>query len=229
MMQTTTKTNASQTSPWDNHPAYKIWIKEFFQALFDLDFHQSVTVKMLPLLYIVGIIGAGLLTLFVVVQAFSENFWVGIACLVFAAPIIFTFCTAALRSLLEFFSVVFRIQYHIQGLQNNMGALHQELQQIQKEMHSLAEAVDSVDVRAGAIAKTVEDATTLFRDFDITGKIPFFSKPKKTPKEKNWAEAPLPETYQSTSNDTLVDQGLAGQTDTSSISVFERAGLHSQK
>lgn len=193
------QTNTPTKTPWQNHPAYRQWIREFFQTLFDFEFRQSITVKMLPLLYGVGIIASGGLAIYCISSAFLSSLWHGIGFLLVLGPLIFIFCTAALRSTLEFFSAVFRIQHNMHQLLGALGGMRHELRSMQQDMSGLAKAVEEVAVQAGEIASTINEAKAVIGEFEgFTDRIPFFRKPKKAEKadrDKNWAEAPLAEQY----------------------------------
>lgn len=183
-------------SPWQNHPAYRQWIQDFFQALFDFEFRQSITVKMLPLLYGVGIIASAGLAAYATFAAFLKSPWHGLGFLLVLGPLIFIFCTAALRSTLEFFSVVFRIQHNMHQMLGAMGGMRHDLRSMQNDMAGLAKAVEEVAEQAGDIASTINEAKAVIGEFEgITDRIPFFRKPKKPERDKNWAEAPLAEQY----------------------------------
>jgi hypothetical protein len=194
--QTSAKKQNQSNAPWHNHPAYRLWIREFFHALFDFEFQQSVTVKMLPLLYVVGIIASGMLALYCISTAFLSSIWHGIGFLLVLGPLIFIFCTAALRSTLEFFSVVFRIQHNMHQLLGALSDMRQELRGMQQDMSELAKAVHEVAIQAGDIASTVNEAKVVIGELEgLTDRIPFFRKPKKAERQKNWAEAPLSDQY----------------------------------
>lgn len=188
-------------TPWQNHPAYRLWIQAFFQALFDFEFRQSITVKMLPLLYGVGMIASAGLAAYATFAAFLLSPWHGLGFLFVLGPLIFIFCTAALRSTLEFFSIVFRIQHNMNQLLGAMGGMRQDLRSMQNDMAGLAKAVEDVAVQAGDIASTVNEAKAVIGEFEgLTDRIPFFRKPKKQERDKNWAEAPLADQYDLNAN-----------------------------
>ena len=194
--------------PWANHPAYLKWLRDFFRALFDFEFHESVTVKMLPLVYGLGIFTSAIFAGYTVVNAFSTSFWRGLGFLFVLGPLTFLFATMALRSLLEFFAVVFRIQHRMHQLLTTIRGLHTELQRVHQEMKNLTHAVDNVASQTGDMARTVNDAKTLLSEWGgLTDRIPFFRKPKKTHpqasahdqqqhRQQQWAEAPLSEPFE---------------------------------
>ncbi len=83
--------------------------KGFFGSLFDLSFSDFITTKILKLLYILAIIGAGIGALMVVIGGFqSGSGAVGIFSLIIA-PIIFMLYVILARMWLELIIVIFRI------------------------------------------------------------------------------------------------------------------------
>ncbi|MEJ2741378.1 MAG: DUF4282 domain-containing protein [Gammaproteobacteria bacterium] len=192
--------------PWLNHPAYLKWLRDFFRALFDFEFHESVTVRMLPLVYTIGIFASAVFALYAIVNAFLTSFWHGLGFLFVLGPLAFLFCITALRSTLEFFSAVFRIQQGMQQLLSTVKGLHSELARIHNDMEHVAEGVDNVAKQTSNITHSVNEVKAVLEAFSgITNRIPFFRKPKKINRQKQWAEAPLPQPF----NVTDVQDGVA--------------------
>lgn len=77
-------------------------------ALFDLSFSQFVTISIVKLLYLVGIVLAGLLTLSFIFSSFAMDPLAGVVTLVIS-PLIFLIMVVLLRIYLELIIVVFRI------------------------------------------------------------------------------------------------------------------------
>ena len=84
----------------------------FLHHLFDFSFHRSVTLKMMKLLYILSILFAGLLSLFLILVGFETALWLGIFALLVGAPVVFLFTAIFTRVFLEMSHVVFRMVDH---------------------------------------------------------------------------------------------------------------------
>ena len=94
-----------------------IWVRQYWQALFDFSFEKYMIIQMLPILYgmILFAIGAGLL--YLVAEAFiSGSHWRAFFYLFFAGPLAFVVLASFLRGLLEFYIVIFRIAEDVDEL-----------------------------------------------------------------------------------------------------------------
>lgn len=94
-----------------------LWVKQYWQALFDFSFEKYMIIQMLPILYgmMLFAIAAGLL--YLVAEAFlSGSAWRGFFYLFFAGPLAFVVLASLLRGLLEFYIVIFRIAEDVDEL-----------------------------------------------------------------------------------------------------------------
>ncbi len=188
-----------------NHPAYRRWISEFMRALFDFSFSESVTVKMLPLLYGLAIIASAVAASYVVIESFFISPWRGILALLVIGPLFFIFSVAASRSVLEFFSVVFNIK----ALMHSMNA---GLTRLEARMVELTGRVDIVGDQIGEMAeafdelqKDVTSVVEVAENFEeFADRIPFLKKQKRTTR-RNWAEASLSERFESIVEERIGD------------------------
>jgi hypothetical protein len=80
----------------------------FFEALFDFSFRSFITSKLIPVLYVLVMIGAVFYALFVLI-ALSQATQGGIIIGLIAAPIVFFFAVLFGRVYLEVIIVLFRI------------------------------------------------------------------------------------------------------------------------
>lgn len=83
----------------------------FFEALFDLSFDSFITLRLVRLIYVLGIIGSAILALWILAGAFE----VGAGAVVLAlliAPLVFLVGITVTRLYLELAIVVFRIEEH---------------------------------------------------------------------------------------------------------------------
>lgn len=82
--------------------------KGFFAALFDFSFTDFIALKLIKLLYILALVGVGLVALTVLIRGFSEGIGSGILGLILA-PIVFIIGAIAARVYMELIIVLFRI------------------------------------------------------------------------------------------------------------------------
>jgi hypothetical protein len=92
----------------------------FLHPLYDFSFHRSVTIKMMKFLYILSILFAGSMALFLILVGFETSLWFGIFALGVGAPVIFLLTVIFSRVFLEMILVVFRMADHgaVKGMAN---------------------------------------------------------------------------------------------------------------
>lgn len=93
----------------------------FIESLFDFSFSNFITTKIVRLLYIVGVIVAGIYAIFFIATGFNMGAWVGIFFLLLS-PIIFLVFVALARIYLEVIIVIFRIAEHTKKIADQGGA-----------------------------------------------------------------------------------------------------------
>jgi uncharacterized membrane protein YvbJ len=82
--------------------------KGFFVSLFDFSFKEFISLKLLKILYIIGILFNGLIVLFWVLIGFKSSIATGVILLIFS-PLIFLILTILARVWIEALAVAFRI------------------------------------------------------------------------------------------------------------------------
>ncbi|MBN2382357.1 DUF4282 domain-containing protein [bacterium] len=82
--------------------------KGFFSVLFDLSFSEFITFRVIKVLYIIGIVIAGLAALFMIIGAFTNGVVAGIVCLILS-PLVFLLYVLMIRVWLEIVLVLFKI------------------------------------------------------------------------------------------------------------------------
>lgn len=82
--------------------------KGFFGALFDFSFTEFITVKIIKVLYIIGIVMAGLGALAFLIGGFTKGFVAGVVMLI-VSPLVFLLYVILIRMWLEVILVLFRI------------------------------------------------------------------------------------------------------------------------
>ena len=83
--------------------------KGFFRSLFDLSFSSLVTPKIIKIIYVLTLIGIGLLAILFIISAFNQSSGFGAVTLLILAPIFSLFYIVYARVFLEFFIAVFRM------------------------------------------------------------------------------------------------------------------------
>jgi hypothetical protein len=83
--------------------------QNFLASLFDVEFKSLITTKVIKVLYILSMIGIGLVALAFVVAAFNNNAAAGLLVLVIVAPLMSLLYLIYVRVLLEIVIAVFRI------------------------------------------------------------------------------------------------------------------------
>jgi hypothetical protein len=81
----------------------------FLHPLIDFSFHRSITVKMMKFLYILSILGSGLMAFFLILLGFETSLGFGLFALLMGAPVVFLLTVIFSRVFLEMILVVFRI------------------------------------------------------------------------------------------------------------------------
>jgi hypothetical protein len=82
--------------------------KGFFGSLFDLSFTEFVTTRVIKVLYILAMVGAGIASFGILITFFSRGFFFGILGLI-VSPIVFLLNVLMARIWLEVIIVLFRI------------------------------------------------------------------------------------------------------------------------
>lgn len=90
---------------------------KFFSALFDFSFDTFVTTKIIRILYLILVAGAGLMALSIAAGGLAaRNALVGIVTIVFFAPAAFLLAVIYARVLLELIMVIFKISRDVSAL-----------------------------------------------------------------------------------------------------------------
>ena len=82
--------------------------KGFFEVLFDMSFTEFVTTRLIKVIFVIGIIGAGLLTLVLLAGGFRAGFGKGVLMLILS-PVIFLLYTLLVRVWCEMIIAIFRV------------------------------------------------------------------------------------------------------------------------
>jgi hypothetical protein len=83
--------------------------KGFFGSLFDLSFSSLVTPRIIKIIYVITLIGIGLIAILFIISAFNASSGLGAVTLLIIAPIMSLFYIVYARVFLEFFIAIFRM------------------------------------------------------------------------------------------------------------------------
>lgn len=170
------------------------WLRGFVHALFDFSFSEVVTIKMLPILYGLGIIATGSAVLFVALETMTHSFWKGLLFLFTITPLGFIAGIAALRVTLEFVSAVFRLQSYMIRMNGSM-------KRLEEQMTKSSQHIGNVDANMTVLSQTIvnldrnmETVRDVLGEIEILAeKIPFVNKTKRSQRARYWAESGLEE------------------------------------
>lgn len=88
----------------------------FFGSLFDLSFTHFVIPKIIKFLFILVLVGIGLMVLGMIIAGFSNGFGTGLFVLIIGAPLAGLLAVLYARALLEIIIVLFRMEQHLAEL-----------------------------------------------------------------------------------------------------------------
>ena len=108
-------------------PAERQEWRRFFRDLFDLRFRELIAIRMLPLVYGIGISVSAIFTLYVVARAFKGQPWDGLLWLFVLGPAMFLTLVIALRIVLEFVLAFFRMAWYIESVAAHTDELRKDM------------------------------------------------------------------------------------------------------
>ena len=107
-------------------PGWAALVREFFRELFDFQFSTFLTTRMLPGVYVFGIVLAALFTSYVVYLRFQDSALEGTVWLVLG-PLMFFGLVTALRITLEFVLAVFRVAWYVEQVASHTEVVSKEI------------------------------------------------------------------------------------------------------
>lgn len=100
--------------------------KSSFGMIFDLSFTEFVTTHVIKVLFVIGVIFAGLSSLGIIIAGFADGAASGIFALLLA-PIVFMIYVLLIRIWCELIVVIFRIAENTSKIADNTGSLTDQL------------------------------------------------------------------------------------------------------
>lgn len=127
--------------------------QNFLGGILDLRFQRNLTMQLLPLFYLVLLLGAAGIVLLIVAGAFWLSLWAGVVTLL-VAPFGFLAAVAVIRAALEYMVLAYRIMEtvnrmdRIPGQVDNLNArvdyITAEFDRVAAEVHHIRDQVDGV-------------------------------------------------------------------------------------
>jgi hypothetical protein len=108
--------------------------RRFVVGLADVQFRQMLTPRMLPAIYLLGIVFAAMLTLYLIVQALRDDWISGLLWLLLLGPAVFLALVGALRIGLEFVLALFRLVVHVERLDEVAHTIQGQTEEIAEDL-----------------------------------------------------------------------------------------------
>ncbi len=120
------------------------WLVAALRGLVDVQFRQSATRVLLPVVYILGLLLAFAAPAVLTVGAFFVDTWAGIASLVVVQPLLTLAFAATIRLLLEFLLSARRLAQQAGNFAQLADELHETLAQVAEPVSRLSDDVRAV-------------------------------------------------------------------------------------
>jgi predicted neutral ceramidase superfamily lipid hydrolase len=136
-------------------------LRHFLAGIIDLRFQRNLTMQLLPLFYVLLLLGAAGVLLVVTAIAFWLSPLAGMGMLVLS-PLGFLAAAAVIRAALEYLVMAYRIMETVQGMQHisaQVDHLSTEFDQIAAEVHHMRGQVDQVGDAISAIKPLLQPLT----------------------------------------------------------------------
>jgi len=126
--------------------------QRFIGGIADLRFERYLTMQLLPIFYVLLLLGAVLVLAAITALCFWFSGWLGLATLV-VSPVLWLMFAALVRAALEYLVMAYRIMLTVQKMDS-----------ITTTVVQLATEVESLQSRLGGITANVQDIHTGFAD-----------------------------------------------------------------
>jgi hypothetical protein len=108
--------------------------RRFVVGLTDMQFRQMLTPRMLPTIYLLGIVLAAMLTLYLIAHGFRDGWFTGLAWLLLLGPAVFLALVGALRIGLEIVLAIFRLVVHVERLDEVAHTIQGQTEEIAEDL-----------------------------------------------------------------------------------------------
>ncbi|MGH8529580.1 MAG: DUF4282 domain-containing protein [Nevskiales bacterium] len=113
----------------------------FLATLFDLEFKHTLTTRMVPIIYTLGILSFAILALSIGVLGFRISFWAGLFYLLVVAPAAFLASVLAMRVALEFVLSVFKLLEVTDAMYKRTGEIEQNTARLTARVEDVSSAI----------------------------------------------------------------------------------------
>jgi len=108
--------------------------RELLEGLFDLQFETIITTQMLPVIYGLALALAGFASLYTVIWAFGQEWWLGLTWLLLAGPALFIALAITIRVVLEFVLTVFKLGVYVELLGSQVDSIAGQTEGIAEDL-----------------------------------------------------------------------------------------------
>lgn len=132
--------------------------RHFMGGIFDFRFRRNLTMQLLPLFYVLLLLGAAGVIALAVVVAFWVSPLAGLVAVI-VAPLAFLAAAAVIRAALEYLVMAYRIMETVQNMQGIPGQvqyLSSEFEQVVAEVHHIRGQVDEVTEVVNSLRPVME-------------------------------------------------------------------------
>ncbi len=113
----------------------------FLATLFDLEFKHTLTTRMVPIIYTLGILSFAILALSIGVLGFRISFWAGLFYLFVVAPAAFLATVLAMRVALEFVLSVFKLLEVTEAMYRKTAEMDQNLERLTTRVEDVSSVI----------------------------------------------------------------------------------------
>lgn len=163
-----------------------LWLTDFITTLFDFSFGQTITTRMLPLLYGLGIIAIVTVFGYFGFLAFMDHWLKGLVYSTLFAPVGIIFGITIVRIFLEFFSAVFTMLKALRNTLASISRLEHTFEMAHDDITAIRRRFTAMTLTLENVESSLARMESILVEIDqIATKIPFLktrksSKPSKT-------------------------------------------------
>lgn len=133
-----------------NTPYQDLSLRNFLSGVLDLRFRSYLSMQLLPLFYVLLLLGAGCTLALLTGLAFWVHPWAGLTMLVLA-PLAFLVAAAVIRAALEFLVMAYRIMQTVHDMQQ----IPTQVDNLNTKVDRISAGFDSIPERIGDLQQTV--------------------------------------------------------------------------
>lgn len=172
----------------------RTWCRDFISTLFDFSFRSTITTKMLPLLYGIGIFCLITSCGYFALLAFMDHWVRGVLFVTVLAPVGILFGIALIRIGLEFFAAVFTMLSALRSTLASISRLENTFLSVQEDIGVIRRRFSEMTLTLEGMESRLARMESVLVEIDeIATRIPFLKTRKQKDKDANIIEASLKE------------------------------------